>query len=95
MLLVQLSVKTEKSQKYFKSLCKHFSRKVEVTYLDESCARITFHSGQCLIQVDGERMLFDVSASDNQSLEKVKFIVSSHIVLFRELKNMIVIWSKP
>jgi len=88
----KLTLRANKSQAYFDSLCKHFARKVNVERTGNS-ATVAFPMGECHMSVDNDQMLFDASAADQEALEAVKMIIATHAVRFVELKDSLVNWS--
>lgn len=91
MLSAHLCLSCTKSRAYYDSLCKHFARKVEVTYIDDQ-ARVHFPMGTCVMQVQGELMSFAAEAHDDAALEMVKQVIASHVVRYGELKDAKVVW---
>lgn len=93
MPVASLSLRAKKSQAYFNSLCKHFTRKVEVIR-DENTATVAFPTGSCKISVCDMDLSFHAQADDENALNVVKHIVSIHVVRFGEFKNVEICW-KP
>lgn len=86
-----LVLQAQKSQAYIDSLCKHFARKVNVVREDNS-ATVMFPMGQCKMSVNDGAMYFEANADNEEALNTVKYIVDSHAVRFREVKESSVEW---
>ncbi|GAA3930764.1 DUF2218 domain-containing protein [Litoribacillus peritrichatus] len=91
MLQTALTVHTEKAEKYQDMLSKHFARKVEVTR-QASQATIHFPMGICYFSVANNTMHFLCEAQNEDALEAVKGIISGHVPLLKELKNIELNW---
>lgn len=91
MLSANLSLRANKSQAYFDSLCKHFARKVEVTR-EGNQASVAFPLGSCRMSVENGALQFVVNARDTSSLDIVKMIISTHVVRFSEINAADVNW---
>lgn len=81
MLSANLSLRADKSQAYFDSLCKHFARKVEVERVGNQ-ASVAFLQGSCSMSVEDDLLMLVVHAGDSASLETVKTIITTHVVRF-------------
>ena len=92
MPFAKLTLRANKSRAYFDSLCKHFSRKVDVDRVDNE-ATVTFPKGKCHMSFSSDQMHFNVSARDQETLETVKTIIAAHVVRYGELKDTPVSWS--
>lgn len=92
MLSAKLILEADKSQAYFDSLCKHFSRKVEVVR-EANRATVAFPMATCYMQVDQRQMQFTLQADCDDSLARAKYIIESHALRFGELKGAQAIWS--
>lgn len=91
MLSANLSLRANKSQAYFDSLCKHFARKVEVVR-DGNQASVVFPSGNCSMSVNGGVLMFIVTAEDRAALDDVRMIISMHVVRFSEIDEADMSW---
>lgn len=87
------TTKAIKAEKYFETLCKHFSKKVLVEK-DITTARVHFQAGICDMKVDSQRMIFNCSAKSSEALATVEDIITSHVTKFSEFRDSTLHWSK-
>lgn len=92
MKTTQGQVQAEKADRYFESLSKHFARKVKVDK-SETCARVHFPAGICLIELERNNIIFNGEAKTDNDLEIIKQIIDSHVNRFGELKDQSIDWS--
>ncbi|QKV18658.1 DUF2218 domain-containing protein [Oricola thermophila] len=73
--------RTENGRKYLVQLCKHFAHKIEVDYTEEK-GRCELPPGPAEMFADDEGITFVVSAEDEERLDKVKDVITSHLARF-------------
>lgn len=85
-------VSAVKADRYFATLCKHFSKKVDVD-LGDARSRVDFPMGTCHIGLEGGAMTFDCEAGDAAALSRIQGIIDSHVTRFRDLRGMTIDWT--
>ncbi len=94
MLHSESRVVTEKPTPYMKQLCKHFGHKVEVAFDDER-GSIAFAMGRC--ELDATQpgvLLMTATADDDESLERTRNVIGSHLERFGKRDGLSVSWSQ-
>ncbi|MEO1550975.1 MAG: DUF2218 domain-containing protein [Pseudomonadota bacterium] len=76
---------TDRAQHYVKSLCQHFSRRVEARWTDTE-GWVQFPFGRCDMQASASGLNLTASATDAAGLGQVVEVVTSHLdrYAFRE-----------
>ncbi|HLR26953.1 MAG TPA: DUF2218 domain-containing protein [Fodinibius sp.] len=72
-----ISLSTKDASRFIKRLCKHFSHKVEVEF-DESSGHVNFPLGECNMEAADNTLQFDIKAANEEDLEKIQHVISSH-----------------
>ncbi|MEO9825855.1 MAG: DUF2218 domain-containing protein [Paracoccaceae bacterium] len=85
---------TDRAARYLASLCHHFGRKVDAE-CDEQSGWVQFPFGRCDITADGTQLALVASAQDQQSLDQVVQIVTSHLERFAFRENPALEWKTP
>ncbi|CAH1539132.1 Enterobactin receptor VctA [Vibrio owensii] len=84
-------IESEHAAKYLVTLCRHFARKVPATWNDEK-GLVTFPVGNTEFKLEGERLLIICEAGSEESLEKVKGVVSVHVEMFSRRETLKLNW---
>lgn len=86
-------VATEKPVAYMRQLCKHFGHKIETSY-GETSGYIVFSDGRCDLEaVEDESVLrLTVSADADESVDRLRGVVGSHLERFGRRDELSVIW---
>jgi uncharacterized protein len=85
-------IETAQASNYLIRLCKHFAHKLAVTY-DDHAGHIPFSVGDCDLSAQGDRLRLAVKARDQDSLERLKEVVASHLLRFAFREDLAVRWS--
>lgn len=72
-----ITLSTNEASRFIKRLCKHFSHKVDVEF-DESSGQVDFPMGACDMKATNDTLTFEVQADDEEKLQKVQQVISSH-----------------
>lgn len=72
---------TERASRYLQAMCKHFGHKVPVNY-DAAVGTADMPFGMVNMQAAGSTLRFEIEAADDQSLDRLKYVVEAHIVRF-------------
>ncbi len=91
MFQAQTTVQAQKADKYIQTLAKHFSKKVTVEN-SEGNSKILFPMGTCLMTLDKNTITFLCEAKQEEALDTVKSIISSHVVMLKEFKEVTIEW---
>lgn len=78
------SYQTENGRKYLIQLCKHFAHKIEVEYDAEQggYGRCSFGAAAAEMTADDTGICFTLNAPDEESLNRGKGAIESHLVRF-------------
>lgn len=87
----ETQVKTEIAPKYLKWLCGHFNLKAQAEY-DETHGTVQFEFGTCEMQAKGDALWIQVSAEDEESLKRIKYVVGDHLEHFGRKESIQVSW---
>lgn len=85
------TVQTEKAYRYMKALVNHFSRKTNAAYEADS-GYIEFDFGRCDIQAQDDTLAFELSSSEQDDLNKLKFVVDKHLTRFSQNEIATLTW---
>ncbi len=91
-LTSQATVATEKPVPYMRQLCKHFGHKVDAAFTDDS-GYIQFEAGRCELRASDDELYLTVTAADEESRERVRNVVGSHLERFGKRDELSVSWS--
>lgn len=75
------SFETDRASRYLQAMCKHFAHKVPVRY-DAETGTADMPFGLLNMQAVGTTLHFDIEASDDSALDRMKYVVEAHIVRF-------------
>ncbi len=84
-------VTTDKPVAYVRQLCKHFGRKVDASFGDDT-GYIQFDFGRCELQANNGTLTLDVSAADADSHERMERVIGSHLERFGRRDELSVAW---
>ncbi len=91
MLSAQGQVKTQKSQRYLKALCNHFSHKAQAAHSDDR-GSVNFSFGACELWAEAGTLTLRVQAEDAEGLARVKSVVADHLERFSGDEALQVMW---
>ena len=91
MLKAQAQVKTEKASRYLKALCNHFNRKVTAEYNDTQ-GSVQFGFADCVMVATEDALGIRIQADNAENFERVKYVVSDHLVRFGNNESLDVTW---
>lgn len=72
-----ITLSTTDASRLIKRLCKHFSHKVEAKF-DASSGHVDFPIGECDMKANDNTLTFEVQTNDEENLQKVQQVISSH-----------------
>jgi hypothetical protein len=75
------SVPTAQGGKYLRQLLKHWSHKLE-TELDGDRGTVRFPNAQVVMAADGATLHVTIDAQDDETLERMKGVLASHLDRF-------------
>lgn len=81
MLKATSTLETERASRYLQAMCKHFAHKVPVSY-DQATGTADMPFGRLNMSAAGNTLRFDIEAADDQSLDRMKYVVEGHIARF-------------
>ena len=91
MFKAQSTVETEKASRYLKALCNHFNRKVTADY-DDARGTAQFGFGYCEMNAGEKALIINIQADDDENFNRVKFVVSDHLIRFGTNEQLEVVW---
>lgn len=74
-------VPTSNGARYLQQLCKHWSHKLDVEF-NETDGIVRFPNAVATMKADVERLTVTVEAGDEETLERMKGVVASHLDRF-------------
>lgn len=77
---------TDKASKYLQQLCKHFSHKIDVRF-DDTSGEVALPPGPARLTATDSALLVTIDAQDNDSLDKAKGVIDSHLARFAFREN--------
>lgn len=83
--------KSERAGRYMTALCHHFGRKVD-TNCEETSGWVQFPFGRCDMVVEDQELTLTAQAQDEDRLEQVVRIVTSHLDRFAFRENPELTW---
>lgn len=83
--------KSERAGRYMTALCHHFGRKVD-TNCEETSGWVQFPFGRCDMVVEDQELMLTAQAQDEDRLEQVVRIVTSHLDRFAFRENPELTW---
>ncbi len=84
-------VATDKPVAYMRQLCKHFGHNVDASFGEDS-GYIQFDFGRCQLRASDGTLKLEVSASDEESHERMERVVGSHLERFGRRDGLSVAW---
>jgi hypothetical protein len=81
MALQTARVPTANGAKYLQQLCKHWSHKLDVQ-LSENGGIVRFPTAVATMTADSETLIVQVEAEDDETLQRMKGVVASHLDRF-------------
>ncbi|QRM28007.1 DUF2218 domain-containing protein [Microvirga sp. VF16] len=81
MALETARVSTANGARYLQQLCKHWSHKLDVQ-LSENEGIVRFPSAVATMKADPEALTVSVEAQDDETLQRMKGVVTSHLDRF-------------
>jgi len=84
-------VATDKPVAYMRQLCKHFGHKLDASFGEDS-GYIQFDFGRCELRAADATLTLEVSASDEESHERMERVVGSHLERFGRRDGLSVAW---
>jgi len=86
-------IETAQAAAYLIRLCKHFAHKLSATTYDDHAGHIPFPAGDCELSTQGNRLRLALKAKDKDGLERLKEVVTNHLLRFAFRENLAVHWS--
>ena len=89
------AVPTDAAERYAKQLLSHLGRKNTVEPVDgvPDAWRLVFAYGIGTIRSEGDRIVLEAEASDDESLARVKDVLGRHLERFGARRELTVHWS--
>ncbi|MBB4039478.1 hypothetical protein GGR34_001120 [Microvirga flocculans] len=81
MVLETARVPTVNGARYLQQLCKHWSHKLDVRF-SESEGIVRFPAAVATMTADSEALTVSVEAQDDETLQRMKGVVASHLDRF-------------
>ncbi len=81
MALETARVPTENGARYIQQLCKHWSHKLDVQ-LSENEGIVRFPNAVATMKADAEALTVTVEAEEDETLQRMKGVVASHLDRF-------------
>lgn len=81
MVLETARVPTVNGVRYLQQLCKHWSHKLDVRF-SESEGIVRFPAAVATMTADSEALTVSVEAQDDETLQRMKGVVASHLDRF-------------
>lgn len=88
------SFETDAAGRYLATLCNHFGRKVEAE-CDTNTGWVQFPFGRCELAANDKKLELTASAEDQNQLDQVMQIVTSHLERFAFRENPNLVWQAP
>lgn len=74
-------ISTERASHYIKTLCRHFSHKVQAEFNDTR-GDVKFPFGDCEMTAEPGELVLRVQAEDEDSLDRLQEVVGGHLEEF-------------
>jgi uncharacterized protein len=89
----QARLATPLARRYLTALCSHFTRKITVEYTEEhGLAR--FAQGECELSLDGDVLVLNCRAPDENALASIENVLSLHMKLFTRRDPVTLSWQR-
>ena len=85
------AIATEAASSYIGKLCRHFRHKIETEYTPTT-GLATFPFGTCDMTATPTELIFEITANDVESVEKIKGVLERHLVKFAYKEQLTVEW---
>lgn len=85
------TITTQAAGQYIGKLCRHFRHKIETEYTPTT-GLATFPFGTCNMTATPVELIFDITAQDTESVEKIKGVLERHLVKFAYKENLTIDW---
>jgi len=85
-------VRTEMASRYLQQLCKHFGHKIPAEFTPEE-GTIRFPFGTCALKAFEEVLTLDVSAGNEEDLERMRGVIGSHLERFAFRDKPTISWN--
>ncbi|WP_177180941.1 DUF2218 domain-containing protein [Parapedobacter koreensis] len=85
------TIKTQEASNYIGKLCRHFRHKIEAEYTPTT-GRAVFPSGTCEMLAMPDQLIFDITASDTENVEKIKGVLVRHLLKFSYKETLHIEW---
>ena len=85
-------ISTAKASGYLQQICKHFGHKIEVEF-DTRIGKIAFPFGRAELEAEQDALALNASADNEEDLEKLKQVLSSHLERFAFRESLEIIWN--
>lgn len=76
---------------YLQRLCKHFGKKIEVTYTEE-VGHAHFPFGYCRMTADDDRLKFECRTPDHEGMQRMQHVIDQHVGMFTKRDPLRVAW---
>lgn len=91
MFQARTMVQAQKADKYIKTLAKHFAKKVSVES-NGDVSTVMFPMGMCQMTLKNDTISLLCESSQQEGLDTVKSIISSHLIMLKEFKHISLEW---
>lgn len=84
-------IATLAASQYIGKLCRHFRHKIETEYTPTT-GLATFPFGTCHMAATPTQLIFDITAKDTESVEKIKGVLERHLIKFAYKEDLVIDW---
>lgn len=85
------TIATQAASQYIGKLCRHFRHKIETEYTPTT-GLATFPFGICTMTAKSNQLVFDITANDMESVDKIKGVLERHLVKFAYKEDLTIDW---
>ena len=85
------TIATDAASSYIGKLCRHFRHKIETEYTPTT-GLATFQFGTCAMKATSTELIFNITANDMESVEKIKGVLERHLVKFAYKEDLTIRW---
>ena len=85
------TIPTKEASNYIGKLCRHFRHKIDAEYT-ASTGMATFPFGTCAMTATPDRLVFDITAADSESVAKIKGVIERHLLKFSYKEDLTIRW---
>ncbi|HYC17666.1 MAG TPA: DUF2218 domain-containing protein [Pseudolabrys sp.] len=86
-------IATPGASRYLQQLCKHFAHKLPVTF-DPHAGKIEFSMGECSLDASENVLTISLTSPDDSQLERLKDVVTRHLVRFAFREDLQIDWRR-